>query len=714
MTTVDFVNPFVKPREEYKRDLNVRTHYVEDTALYLSKMTGQPLEKCREYVKKNLQKGGKFEFKDPTVFYLERGENGDREKKVGTMSQYIGESIKGNHLIAPTFTTYLPVTVKQSLLVDYIDSNVAARSVAKKAMFKAKVSGDKQTEITKKIEQQYRKINNNSISGAHVSPSTPLYNPTAHSTLTSVCRSTSGYGNANNEKFLCGNRHYWSPAIARNNIISIINHTDYVALENAMKKFGIRHPTVEETIQCLAWSTDLYWHMPRDFYRLGELIHKLTPLERSAFVYTGDLYHLACYNEEVVRTFIGKLSKRIGVPHLDPESVLSKAPEDHRHLAAQICPNEMRLPKNVKVEDIKDTPAYAIYASTTEHVGQVLMEYEDMIKALWVTENVPASVAHLPESVRRCAVTSDTDSTIFTVQDWVRWYHGKIAFNPTCAAVAASMIFLAAQTITHVLARMSANFGIENKRLFQIAMKNEYAFDVFVATQVAKHYYALIGCQEGNLYAEHEKEIKGVHLKSSKAPKVIMKRAENMMIHIMETVMAEEDVNLQALLKEVADIERSVMESIRMGSYEYFSFTQIKTPNAYKKDEMQTPYMHYLWWDEVFAPKYGKIEQPPYTCLKVSVELRTATQMKRWIDGMKDRELAARIQAWNDRTGKKAMGTMQLPEPLISVSGIPEEILNVIDSRKIVMETTKVFRLIFQTLGVYLPNGDDRLFMDYY
>ena len=49
-------------------------------------------------------------------------------------------------------------------------------------------------------------------------------------------------------------------------------------------------------------------------------------------------------------------------------------------------------------------------------------------------------------------------------------------------------------------------------------MKNEYKFDVFVPTQVAKHYYASIGCQEGNLYKAQEPEIKGVHLKSSNAP----------------------------------------------------------------------------------------------------------------------------------------------------------------------------------------------------
>jgi multisubunit Na+/H+ antiporter MnhG subunit len=176
-----------------------------------------------------------------------------------------------------------------------------------------------------------------------------------------------------------------------------------------------------------------------------------------------------------------------------------------------------------------------------------------LIRGLWVTQNVPASLSHFPDSVRRAAITSDTDSTIFTVQDWVIWHQGRVTFNEMGNAVAAVMIFLAAQSITHVLARMSANFGIEEKRLYQIAMKNEFKFDVFVPTDVAKHYFAYISAQEGNLFAKYEKEIKGVHLKSSNAPKAVMKEAEKMMIHIMETVLAEKKIDQAGLARVLPD-----------------------------------------------------------------------------------------------------------------------------------------------------------------
>ncbi|EKD22618.1 MAG: hypothetical protein ACD_84C00036G0002 [uncultured bacterium] len=704
-------NPFVLPAESYKRDINVLKHYTHDSATYLSIMSGKPYSECIEFIKNSLRPGGQFEFKDPECYYLERGENGDREKKTGTLSEYIGSAIKDKDLIAPTLTTYLNPDVCKSILVTFIDGNVKARGTAKKAQFAAKVAGNKAIEAIKKIEQTNKKLNNNSISGAHVSASTPLFNKTAHSTLTSNCRTTSGYGNANNEKFLCGNRHYWSPDIVRNNIISIINNTDLDQLARAMEQFGIRHPTVSETIDCVRYSTDLYWKGHKEYKKINAFINKLTDIQRSAFVYVGDLYHLMKYNEQVVRTFLDRLTmKAINTVCLTDN--IETIPEDYKLLAAQICSEEL---KGTSVRDIIGTPAYDIYVATVENVNTVLNDYFPMIRALWVTPNVPASVAVFPDSIRRAAVTSDTDSTIFTVQDWVIWHRGKLGFDQKADATAATCIFLASQTITHVLARMSANFGIETKRIHQVAMKNEFKFAIFTPTQVAKHYYALISCQEGNVFANLEKEIKGVHLKSSNAPKVITKEAQRMMEFIMTSVMEDKKISINFILKWIADIERDVIRSIAAGSYEYFRMGQVKTPDSYTEKEESSPYQQYLLWEKVFAPKYGSIPPPPYTSVKVSVDIDTPTKTRAWLSTMKDREIADKLEAYLLSKNKKNFGsTFMLPEQCISSRGIPIEILDAVGVRKIVLDTTGIFYIILETLGIYMLNGKNtRLVSDH-
>ena len=716
-------NPFVLEKKEYIRDIDILNHYLKDSATYLNLMTGKPINECLSFIKNSLQPGGEFQFVDPKIQYLCRGENEDRVELEGTLSVYINESVKNNELIAPTLTTYINPKIRKSLLVDFVEGNIKGRNKAKKEMFTAKMSGDKVTEAIKKSEQTNRKLSNNSVSGAHCSAGTPFYNKTSHSTLTSNCRSTSGYGNANNEKFLCGNRHYWSPDIIRNNIISIINHTNYVQLELVINKYNIKYPTIEETIACYRYSSDLYWKGFKDHATLELLISKLSDIQRAAFVYTGDLYHLMKLNNALIYNFIDKLSNKIQTPHLNPHSVISKTPngqailtkvpDDQLALAGQICTKELldAIPidkvdqKTTNLLDIIDSPYHGMFASTIENISNTLNEYSDFIRIFFVTENVPASVSVFPSSIRRSAITSDTDSTIFTVQDWVIWHRGKVIFDDKAIGVAATMIFLAAQSIIHVLARMSANFGIDTDKIHQIAMKNEYFFPIFTPTDKAKHYYALISCQEGNIFRKYEKEIKGVHLKSSNVPKSIIKDAEKMILFIMNEVVAGRKISIKHITKWIADKEREIEKSILKGDYDYFRLGQIKTANSYKQTEEAAAYKQYLLWEEVFAPKYGSTVKPPYMVIKVGMNIDTPTLTRDWIADIKDRELANRLEKWLVNNNKTSFGgTLLLPEQVISAKGIPEEVAIAIGVRDIIYDITSIYYTILETLGIYITN----------
>lgn len=712
-------NPFVLPKEQYTRDINVLKHYVQHQTNYLAMMTGKPADECKRYVMTAIRPGGVFEFKDPGVVYLERGDNGDRVERQGTMSEYLSTTISRKELIAPTFTTYLNPKVKKSVLVDFIDRNVKARGAAKKAMFKAKMAGDHETEVLKKTEQTNKKLANNAISGAHVSNSTPLFNKTAHSTLTSNCRTTSGFGNANNEKILNGNRHYWNPNIVINNIVSIVGHTDYAQLVATMTKYGIRYPTVEETIECVTYSTNLYWRNVHAMRRITALINRLSPEQRAAFVYTGDLYHLKKCNDAFVRQFIGDLTKTVKEQHPDPKAVLKNSREEYHNLVKQFFPKEMRGKVLGEAEKtfigLTDPQTYGYIASTIENIHKAItVDYSDFIKTFFVTTNVPASLSYFPLSIRRAALTSDTDSTIFTVQDWVHWYQNSSAFDDVSSAVSATMIFFAAETITHVLARMSANFGIETERIHQVAMKNEFKFDVFVPTQVGKHYFAVQTAVEGNIAKDFEMEIKGVHLKSSNVPKQIMKQAEEMMKDIIETVLAGKKIVLTEKLRFVADLEREVKRSVLAGEPTYFRKGQIKIPQSYVNGVDAPAYQNHLLWAEVFAPKYGNVAPPPYGGLKISVDLGSKVSLLKWANAIKDKELGERLKVYLERTKKNALTTLLFSEEALR-AGMPEEIAMVLDIRKIVFEVTSVFYLILETLGFYSVNKNlTRLISDEY
>lgn len=756
-------NPFILDIKEYKKDVDLVKHYVDQASFFLSINTNTDIEQCKEFVKNQLKPGGKFEFKDPRITYTFRENFEDRVKVEGGLLEYINESLKNEDIIAPTLTTYVNPSVRESLLVSYVDGNIKSRGLAKKKMFNATMEKEKYTKRIKLLEQTNQlefleeakqneeranseaiiqntvqtnnKLSNNSLSGAHVSTSTPVANKTAHSSLTSGCRVTSSYGNANNEKFVAGNRHYFSYDTVIGNITSIISNTDYELLGDVVNKFNLTIPTVEDTFECIEYSTSLYFRDRSFMEGILKYVEKLNPLQRAAFVYTGDFYHLRKHNDTLVRELLNRLSSKELVKIEDPVSVFKASSDSVNQLAVQICDKEM---KGVKIHDVfavkeddegnkildehgktilLDPKKALLIASVISNIYKTLNEYSLLIKGLWATKNFPSSVGSFPSSIRRVVLISDTDSTIFTVQEWVKWFFGELEYNSNSLAISAVMVFLTSETITHLLAQMSANIGVEEKRLFQIQMKNEFRFDVFVPTPITKHYYALIGCREGNLFSEFKSEIKGVHLRSSNAPVEIIERAHKMMKDsIMMSVINNKSIPLDDVLKEVADIEREVIESVKKGKYEYLRLSQIKNSEAYALDQNRSPYQHFLLWNEVFGPKYGVIDNPPYTAIKVATVLNTRRKMQSWIDDIKDRELANRMMNWLEKNDKKSgMGTFHVPDQILSATGFPEEIYDAIDIRRIVVDATGVFYHVLETLGVYvLEKTRSRLFHDYY
>lgn len=715
------VDPFVLKPSEYVRDINVLKHYIEQTALYISKMSGNTYEYCLDYVKRQVKEGGHFALKKRRVMYLERNEFGDREKKVGLFIDYLGDVVRNQYLVAPNFTIYLNPKQKQSWLTGIIEGNIKQRSIKKKEMFAAEARGDVLGQDIADTAQSTKKILNNSLSGASLSKSSPLENKTTHSTLTSTCRLTSGYGNANNERFLSGHRHYWHPTIVRNNIISIIQNSDYALIESVMTKYGLVYPSVEDTLECILRSTMRYSRSKVEDQRIAALVSTLTPIERAAFVYTGDLYHIRKHNDLFTRNFISSLAKH-DVELCDENEPYINPPEDVEVLASLICVDELKelIVKNnlkaAKGKELLKTDKAQLFKSIVKNIETTVDAYSDFIRAFLVTTNVPPSIATLPSMVRSSVLVSDTDSSIFTVQDWVNWHQGRVGFDAKCYAVTNTMVFLSSRTVKHILAIMSVNSGIEESRIHQMAMKNEYTFDVLVPTQIAKHYFGGISCQEGQVYSEMKSEIKGVHLKSSNVSKGVITRAKKLMDDTVLRIMREEKIRIFDVLKHVADIEREIIDSIRKGDAEFYKKGSIKDASGYTLKEAAPPYQQYLFWNEIFAPKYGVSPPPPYAVLKASVDLDTPVKFNAWVDSIEDLEFKERILNWSSRTGRRYLGTqIQIPAAILTSKGLPKELEDVVGLRRIVLDTMKSFYIYLEAIGCYKQNDNITwLASDYY
>ena len=707
-------NPFIKPDDYYIRRITPVKDYLDQAAWYLSKQRDIPYDIAHSFIKKVVTEKKYPKIKDPVVQYLHREENGDRVAKTTTLTSYIRDSVKERNIIAPTLTTYISDTKKKSVLATFIEANITRRNIAKKAMFAFAAKGDKTGEMNEDGKQRNFKLSNNAISGAHASHSNPLFNPSSHSTLTSNCRITSAFGNANNEKLLAGNRHYWSPDVVMNNITSIVTHTDYKQLQNVISKYNLYLPTTEDIIDAIEFSTSLYWLDPKAMSNIRKYVDKLSSLEKAAFLYTGDLWHVKKHNPEFIRDFINKLSMKVDSLDEDPLTAIKDTQDDIQALAHQICSEQMQG-KGKDYAALKDTQELTSVAATARNISKTLLEYKDFIEAIMVSDNVPASLSYFPDSIRRAALTSDTDSTIFTVQEWVFWLNNGVWHDRKAIAYGATMIFIASQAIIHILARFSANAGISKRNLRRIAMKNEFYFPVFIPTSVNKHYYASISCQEGNVYSKMKREVKGVHLKNSNSPKFIIDEATKMMNDIMDTIMAGKKISAMDYVVRVANIEKYVYNEVLKGNPEFFRAGVIKQSNSYNAEANRSPYYHYMLWQSVFAPKYGEVQEPPYDVVSVSTTVDKPTLLKQYIESIEDKDFSSRLSTFLASNDKTTLATVLLPTSVMLSSGMPSEIQKIVDARSIVINLSKIFYLVLETLGFNILNKKNScLVSDYY
>lgn len=709
-------NPFIRPVDTYQRNLEIVDPAMNDSALYLSAMTGDPYDTCLAFVKESYSKEGEFPLEDPKSLILNKNMAGDREKKVVTFNQFLGRIKKQNLLLSPSMAVYMPETIRQSTHALYIEEGVANRKLTKGEQMR--LEGENTPEAfeqaqVKKGEQENYKGNNNSYSGATVSQATILFHKSTHSSLTSTCRTATTYANANNEKFIMGNRHYYNPEITKANMLSIANATDLVLLEQCMVEFNMFYPSPDDIIDMMLYSTKHYWHNNTYTEQIRRMVSGLSPIQRAAIMYVGDLYHIYKYNPTLIKNFLTELSQ-VGRPdQVIPAEEFKKFDGDMELLSTFICYDLVKGRNKDKLRE-ENPEVFDIIHATGRNISETLNKYKLLISSMFMTVNVPSSVHAFPSAYRRAAVISDTDSTMFTLQYWVEEFFGKVTFTPEAKRLVFSLVFLVSEVVMHILALQSANMGVSKKKLRQLAMKNEYYFAVLSLTTRSKHYYASQDAVEGVMFNKPRMEVKGVGLRDSKVPPRINRAAKKLMDEIITSVKEEKPLVMRSILTRIANLERDIYTSIAKGKAEFLTTGKCKRIDAYKSEDNAT-YAKHEFWKEVMAPSFGAIEEPPYSFVKISVTVDNRTRFNEWVDGLEDKGLAMRLKEWAMRNNKVGITNFHVPMTVVENMGIPEAITRVADVRAVISNTMGAFYLMLESLNVFLSDKDNsRLISDFY
>ena len=696
-------NAFLLEPDQYRRSLDPIGDWVRQSALYASRMLGKPYEQCLAHLRKKLKTKEIKPF-NPTVVYYQREENGDKYKKTIPLYGYIQDVLQNKEILAPTFTTYLHPSVKSSLIVDFMDDNVRLRTKFKKMSQAYEANNEVGPAKYYNQAQDGAKRDNNACSGGFVAEGVIISNKSAHSTLTSMTRSMSSLSNASNERLIEGNRHYHTPDIALNNLISIVKETDSDTIRQAVSHYSLTYPTVDDVMQCIHRSTEPYWSDRRHSRDIQDFVEKLSPEERASVVYTGDLYHLRILNNTFIRGLLTDLARRGSDADMDdPVSVIRTTDEAIVNFAHQSC---ISIVEGIGKDYSKiSKDKRCIVANTCKSIEQAVEKYRLLFKAFFLTKNSPATIATIPFMTRRSVVLSDTDSTMFSVDNWVLWYFNKMEFSDEEYAIGGAVSYIATQAIAHLLAIFSANMNVEKKRLFTLAMKPEYVFPVFAQTSVAKHYYTCMKVKEGNVYKAPKFEVKGVHLKDSSVPVNLIEAGSKTMQSILDDVIKAKPISLLEKLKEVADIEREIIDSLYRGEVKYLKRIRIKEASSYSQDAEHSNYAYYTLWERCFAPTYGSVSKPPYGAVRIPLDLDKRSKLQGWVEQISTSQTGRLLVEWIKEKEVHTLSSIAIPIDHCVSKGVPEELKVAMDVRRIVLALTKAQRNVLESLG-YFPKKD--------
>lgn len=678
------VGPFLA--EEYSSDRNILRHAMDQMATVISRT--KKLDK--DTVKANLIsyfKENKDKFKSRRAKVIIKNKHGDREMRILPLSAVFKHVQEKNYHFSPSMVAY--TNSDEEECVNSIGTRlfIDNRSYYKGLMQKARDIGDIENRDKYKEIQNAFKIFNNAQSGAMSSEGTPINNKTGHTSLTSTCRCLTSTANLINEQFIAGNRFYNTPENTLQSLTARLQVTDLKALDDVMVKYGLHYPTTQDVMERVEYCSSRYWGSAKHMEIIRGFVAELTGLERASILYSLDLVSLFNHNKEVVSKFFD-------------EYIYIAEPEEGKTEADYVGPSNGD--KYVLcVSKLLRKPSKVELNALNQYQDGIEEKYSDFMRVFFRSPIPPSGLFDVVSAVRDCVLTSDTDSSIYTVDEMIEAYTDDRNKGIRLNAV---LTYFIRMISVDQHQQLSANLNVAKKNLRMLGMKNEYYFGAYVTTLMSKHYYASQQMVEGVMNKEPEMEIKGVHLKSSKIAAPIKAFAQKLMQDTLNAIENKTKLNAAETLKEIGDLERGIMDDISKGDYTWLSKQTVKTKQAYSNPGSSVYFFHEMW-ENVFADKYGPAPELPYVGIKFSVGLGSKSKVKEYIESIADTDIAKKFEDYMTSTGRTDLGNIVLPmERLQFLQDIPAEVKQAIDFRTVIKQNLKSVYEVLNSTGLYFMN----------
>lgn len=697
-------NMFLKPINEYERNHDIIGNYSETAIKHLSAKFGKSEEYARNWLKNKMEK--EIKPVDPVMEVTRRDGNGDRYKTKTTLTTFLNWVDKNELVLGPNMVVYENYNKQKSFVAEFVVRNLKKRKATKGLMAEYFARGDKEKGQQANLLQANYKLFNNSISGATSSPHNPMFYSSSHTTLTSICRSCTSFANASNEKLLGSNRPYFTLDDALANISDVAIRADLKSIAELKDKYNLNAPTVEYVTGQVMESIRLYnnYNLDKMENSVRQTLSGMTDIELMAISFVGDLNAFKDVNNDFLKVYFDGFLVRPTVPAENPDAILKSAYEDITILTSLLNTGYM---KGIDAKKLKETDPhkYGLYAAHVEAITNHLNHLSDFIHTFVSTPIVPQNLHSVPEMTRRVVVGSDTDSSIFSTERLVVWYTGNTQFSKEADEISAITAFTASQVVANAMVMLSKQMGVRDEEIYRIAMKSEYFMPVLALSNSQKHYVYLEGAKESNVYKKETLATKGVQFKNSRLPNSVMDLTNDWYYDLLMQVRNNRKLTPQEIMAVPAFVEHSILESISAAKPDLFMTAKVKPKGSYAKP-WSLIWAYSNLWQEVFAVKYGAIDQFPCSGVKINVALKNKREVTEWAATLAP-QMGRDLLAWCEKNKKWSFTQMFVPQHMAMTGSIPKEMVPIVDINKVISTMTGQYYLFMSTFGIQMGDTGD-------
>jgi len=706
----DYSNERVRPK--------LFSNYLEKMTFYLKTQFPDRSEtEIAEFVKNIIRKRAQA----PMVEAVHHPKEGHSQPIQMRLDKFITDIVKDNNL-SPSGSCYMRIEKRESFLRRSIETKIKQRNEFKHLYLGFEAQGKKRESQFYYQKQANAKIFNNAIAGGMRIEQFILGSLAGFNAITSVGRMCVKQGYSFVERAVNANVYLPTTDDA---ISYILNHASHIPEDfpQLITSGTLYIPTHQEVSTYLMNCVEKYSARP-DTGHVQSVLASLDDVQLSYVFYAGCFSNLCRFNETLLRTWIDSCFIR---GDIDPSLTQDIDIADVKKIAGDVIScvlstNYQMLGRNPdkpgKWNSIKDAAKnnpqglkdFIYVCSNFVKQFQTLLH---VIRPIFRIETTFSRMTQQNRMARESVPLSDTDSNIFSNQEMVRWKRGKLDFGKDAYEMNAITTFLLSQSLEHVFARMSSGFGIAQKDVFRISMKNEFLYPILLVTSLGKHYLAIATMQEGNILPNPRKDIKGVGFRSSAYPKVIREGFDKFTVDFFAEIEKGEPISVAYVLDHVVGIERDIAQSIGNREPTYLQTVSIKNKQDYA-EPMSSSYFYYEMWTSVFSQDFGDMVIPN-KCFKIPIKREGKIfRDPVYMEYLKETypKIYENLAAFLDLYPKRDIGYILIPP---SKGQFHPFFVEIMDIRAHIGQVTTAYYHMLNALGIgSLDKRGDALISDFY